>query len=285
LVLSGNHKNNCLMKTKKCLINLFFIITFSILSQGLSAQNDSIINQTAFQRGEKLRFKLYYHSRATGNVSAGELVSEVKPERIYIDNNPNYHIVMVGKSKGAFNWFFKVRDRFESYIDEHHLLPSLFKKRIREGDYETQRVVHFNQDSGSITYHNLKNGFKGLVKTPYQVQDLVSSIYYIRNWDFTSACIGQKYYLNIFLDDSVHQIQFEYLGIKTIRTKLGRFECLKFKPRVITGDMFAEESPMTIYVSNDRNHLPILAISKLSLGSVRMELEEYEGLRFSLALK
>ncbi len=267
-------------------INKFLItVILSFLFLSLSAQNDSIINQTAFQRGEKLQFKLYYHSKATGNISAGEIVSEITTERVYIANNPNYHVVMEGRSKGAFNWFFKVRDRFESYIDEHHLLPSVFKKKVREGDYETQRIVHFNQDSGSIAYRNLKNGFNGVVKTPYQVQDIVSSIYYIRNWDFTSAHIGQKYNLNIFIDDSIHQIQFEYLGIKTIKTKLGNFECLKFKPKVITGNMFAEESPMTIYVSNDANHLPILAISKLTLGSVRMELEAYEGLRYALAIK
>ncbi len=192
---------------------------------------------------------------------------------------------MEGKTKGAFNWFFKIRDRFESYIDEKYLLPRVFKKRIREGDYETQRVVRFNQNSGTIAYHNIKNGFKGVVKTPYKVQDIVSSIYYIRNWDFSSTSIGQKYYLNIFIDDSVYQIQFEYLGIRTVKTKLGTFECIKFKPRVLTGGVFEDETPMTIYVSNDRNHLPILVVSKLMVGSVRMELTEYEGIRHSLALK
>ena len=267
-------------------INKFLItVILSLLFLSLSAQNDSIINQTAFQRGEKLQFKLYYHSKATGNISAGEIVSEITAERVYIANNPNYHVVMEGRSKGAFNWFFKVRDRFESYIDEHHLLPSVFKKKTQEGNYKTHRTVHFNQDSGSIAYHNLKNDSKGIVKTPYQVQDLVSSIYYIRNWNFATAHIGQKYNLNLFLDDSVYHIQFEYMGITTIKTKLGRFECLKFKPKVITGYMFAEESPMTIYVSNDSNHLPILAISKLTLGSIRMELEAYEGLRYALAIR
>jgi len=273
------------MKTMKHLRPLFFSAVFSLLFSGLSAQNDSIINQTAFQRGEKLRFKLYYHSGATGNIMAGELVSEVKQDRVYIANNPNYHIVMEGKTKGAFNWFFKIRDRFETYIDEHHLLPSLFKKHIREGDFATDRIVNFNQDLGSITYQNLKNGFKGEVRTPYKVQDIISSVYSIRTWNFESAQIGQKYDLNIFLDDSVYQVQFEYLGVKTIKTKLGRFECLKFKPGVVTGYVFDEESPMIVYVSNDRNHLPILAISELMVGSVRLELTGFEGIRNAMAIK
>lgn len=258
---------------------------FSFLILDVVAQSTEIINKQAFQRGEKLRFSLYYHSKATGNISAGELVSEVKPNYVYIQNNPNYHIVMEGKTKGAFNWFFKVRDRFESYIDEKHLVPSVFKKKIREGDYETQRIVRFNQDSGTIAYHNLKNGFKGTVNTSLKVQDLVSSLYYIRNWDFSSAYSGQTYYLDIFLDDSIHHIQFEYFGIATVKTKLGEFECLKFKPKVVTGGLFGEENPLTIYVSNDQNHLPILAHSKVMVGSVRMELIEYQGLSHQLAIK
>lgn len=273
------------MKSSKLFLPIIWVVLFNFLIMGASAQSIDIINKQAFQRGEKLRFSLSYHSKATGNISAGELVSEVKPDYVYIHNNPNYHIVMEGKTKGAFNWIFKVRDRLESYIDEKQLVPSVFKKRIREGSYETQRVVRFDQNSGTIAYHNLKNGFKGTVSTDLKVQDLVSSLYYIRNWDFSSAYAGQTYFLDIFIDDSVHHIEFEYFGISTIKTKLGKFECLKFKPKVITGGVFGEESPLTVYVSNDQNHLPILAYSKVMVGSVRMELIEYQGLRHRLAIK
>jgi hypothetical protein len=242
------------------------------------------INQIAFKRGEKITYRFYYHSAVTGNVTAGELVSEIKPYAAYIDGNPSYHVVMEGKTKGAFNWFFKIRDRFETYIDEHQLVPRLFKKRIKEGDYETSRDVYFEPDSGRIFYHNLKNGFKGTIHSRLNVQDIVSSLYYIRNWDFSKVKPGQKYYLNIFIDDSIHRIQFEYIGLQTIETKVGEIECLIFKPRVLTGNVFAEENPMTVYVSNDANHLPIYAVSEVMVGSVRMELIDYKGLKYKLAI-
>jgi hypothetical protein len=272
-------------KTKHYLIKGLLGLMLLLLSSTVNAQIDSEGINPAFQLGEKLTFKLYYRSAVTGNVSAGELISEIKPNFVILENHPNYHVVMEGNTKGAFNWFFKIRDRFESYIDKHELLPRFFKKRIQEGDYKTQRDVSFNQTSGTIAYHNLKNGHKGVVKTDLEVQDLVSSLYYIRNWDFSNAVTGNKYYLNIFLDDSVYQIQFEYLGLADIETDLGKKECLKFKPEVLTGGVFGEESPMTIYVTNDRNHLPLLVVSKVMVGSVRMELKEYSGLKYDLSFE
>ena len=257
------------------------IIIYSINAFAQQKSNPSI---NAFQRGEKLTFKLYYKSAVTGNVSAGELTSEIKPEQSIIEGFPSYHVIMEGKTKGAFNWFFKIRDHFESYIDEHYLAPRLFKKRIQEGDYNTQRNVRFNQEAGIISYHNLKNGQKGTVNTTYKVQDLVSSLYHIRNWNFDNAYEGEKYVLSVFLDDSVYQIQFEYLGTQEVKTDLGKIQCIVFKPKMLTGGVFDDESPMTVYVSDDKNHLPILVISEVAVGSVRMELKEYTGLSHSFSI-
>ncbi len=239
---------------------------------------------STFQRGEKLTFKLYYKSAVTGKVTAGELVSEVKPNRVFVHNKASYHVVMEGKTKGAFNWFFKIRDRFESFIDEQNLRPNYYKKRIQEGDYKTQRNVIFNNDEGMISYHNLKNGQRGVVHTNLDAQDLVSSLYYIRNWNFQEAIQGSKYQLNVFLDDSVYQIQFEYLGTETVKIGLGKIDCIKFKPQMLTGGVFEDENPMIVYVSNDKNHLPILVISEVAVGSVRMELKDYSGIRYHLNL-
>ena len=45
-------------------------------------------------------------------------------------------MVGLGKSTGAFDWFFKVRDRYESYIDQEALVPMAFIRRVDEGGYK-----------------------------------------------------------------------------------------------------------------------------------------------------
>ncbi len=71
-------------------------------------------------------------------------------------------------------------------------------------------------------------------------------------------------------------VKFE--GKEIIKTKWGKVNCLKIAPMMASGEVFADEYPMFVYVSDDKNHVPIMAESKVIVGSVKMELIEYDGL-------
>jgi hypothetical protein len=101
------------------LIFLFFIFHPSFFI--INAQSLVPVRNVSFIRGEKLKFKAYYDSFVTGKVMAGIATLEVKFEDKKIDGRSTFHIVGEGKSKGAFNFFYKVNDRFESYMDEEYL--------------------------------------------------------------------------------------------------------------------------------------------------------------------
>ncbi len=236
--------------------------------------------QNAFKNGEELTFKLFYHSAVTGNVTAGEMTSKVALVNFKnAADKQHYHIKLKGRTKGAFRWFFDAEDKYETYINTKTLLPHYFKKRIQEGGYTATKDVHFNQEIGLIKTINNKNNDIRYYNTNHKVQDLLSSLYYLRNWNFDSLKIGQKQSINLFMDDSVYQIEFKFLGRKTIETSYGKTRCLIFAPKVVTGGVFGEESPMTVYVSDDKYHLPILAESKLMIGEAKIELIKAKGLR------
>jgi len=57
------------------------------------------------------------------------------------------------------------------------------------------------------------------------------------------------------------------------------FRCLKIAPMMATGNVFANAYPMFVWVTDDKNHLPLLAESKVIVGSVKMELTEYKNVR------
>ena len=61
-------------------------------------------------------------------------------------------------------------------------------------------------------------------------------------------------------------------------TELGTFRCLRFKPMVATGNVFSQPYPMDVWVTDDKNHLPVLAKSVVIVGSVKLELISYSGL-------
>jgi len=238
----------------------------------LPAQQSRSVKNTSFGRGEKLNFKVYYHSVVTGNVTAGYGTLEVTQDNRKFNNRDTYHIVATGKSSGFFNMFFKVDDRFESYIDEEGIFPWLFSRRTREGGYKKDDDVNFNQPRGSAISR------KKVTHIPINVQDIISSFFFARTLDAATIKPGDVINLPFFLDDSVYYSKVKFFGRETIKTALGKIKCLKLKPLLAKGNVFKEDYPMTLWVTDDANKIPVLGESAVIVGSVRMELISYSGL-------
>jgi hypothetical protein len=254
---------------KQILLTIF--LGLLIITQ-LPAQLTRTVKNTSFGRGEKLDFKVYYHSLVTGNVTAGYGTLEITQDNRKFNNRDTYHIIATGKSSGLFNLFFKVDDRFESYVDEDGIFPWLFSRRTREGGYKKDDEVNFNQLRGSAISR------KKVTHIPINVQDIISSFFFARTLDANTIKPGDVINLPFFLDDSVYYSKVKFFGRETIKTSLGRIKCLKLKPLLAKGKVFKEDYPMTLWVSDDGNKIPILAESAVIVGSVRMELIGYSGL-------
>ena len=248
-------------------------LCFILLPACSFAQARSFHPNQAFGEDEFLRYRVYYSSLITGNVTAGEATIEVKTARKPMHGKELWKITGSGVSKGAFNWFFKVKDRFESYVDKDAIIPYLFVRRTREGDYVKDDDVYF--------YHNQKIATsRTATKTiPSNVHDFVSALFFMRTLNLSDFDSDSSYYLDFFLDDSVYVSKIKYLGTEAIETAAGRFRCLKIAPMMATGNVFANAYPMFVWVTDDKNHLPILAESKVIVGSVKMELIAYKNLR------
>lgn len=249
-------------------------IGFVMLSHGLlNAQSMRYVENTAFDRGEKLTFRVYYQSFITGKVTAGEAKLEVKNKIVTKSNRPTYHIIGTGQSKGAFNFFFKVNDRFETFVDEQALIPWYFTRRTREGGFKKDDEVTFRQNNGvAVSRSAIKN-------IPKNTQDILSVFYYARTLDITGMQPDDSFPLAFFLDDSVYVSKIVFLGREQVKTELGTFNCLKFKPMVIKGDVFSEPYPMELWITDDKNRIPVMVSSALIVGSAKMELVDYEGLK------
>jgi hypothetical protein len=264
---------HCDLMRKKIYRTAFFLFfIFHSATFLSSAQPLAPVKNTAFIRGEKLRFSVYYDSYVTGKVTAGVATLEIKFEDKKTDGRSTYHIIGEGKSKGAFNLFFKVNDRFESYMDEEYLVPWTFIRNTHEGDYKMQDEVRFNQFSGSYSSSRANK------KMQSGTHDILSAFYYCRTLDFSNLKLGERFPVNFMLDDSVYISLIEFAGREDVETDLGSFHCLRFKPMVATGSVFSQPYPMDIWVTDDKNRMPVLAKSAVVVGSVKLELTEYKGL-------
>jgi hypothetical protein len=237
------------------------------------------VKNEAFQRGELLTYKAYYDAILTGEVIAGSCTFQILDENKLINDRSTYHMQVIGKTKGAFNLFFKVIDRYESYIDEKALLPWLFIRRVNEGGYIINQDVTFNQNKKVAYFKDLKNGRTANVTVPANVQDLVSAIYYCRSIDLSTYNINQDFSVKFLLDDTVFSTKVLFLGKETVSTSIGKIRCIKIKPQVLTGSVFKDPYPVILWVSDDKNKIPVKAESEILVGKVKLELINYSGLK------
>ena len=249
---------------------LIFPSGITTLQQAIEVDPIRKIKQNAFKKGEFLRVDVSY-----GVFDTAEATLEIKQSSEKVAWRNTMHIVGKGWSKGALSWFFKVEDRYETYMDEDAILPWKFIRHVREGGYELDREIHFNQYSDkAFVFQNDKKEYQVAPNT----QDLLSAFYYARTLDLQNAKVGQEFVINTFFDREMYPLKIKFLGKEIIKTKLGRFSCLKFRPLVEQGRVFKEEEDMTIWISNDANKVPIRVTSDLLVGSINMDLVEYKNL-------
>ncbi|MEP7265688.1 MAG: DUF3108 domain-containing protein [Bacteroidota bacterium] len=238
-----------------------------------SAQTLRNINTGAFQPNEVLEYRVHY-----GFMDAGEARLEIAPNISVVNGRKCIHVIGTGRTVGAFDWFFKVRDRYESFIDNEALLPWMFIRKIEEGDYTKEQNVKFNH------YKKTASSEKKTINTPTHVQDIISAFYFARTLDFTHASPGDTFTIMTYLDDETFPLTIKYIGKETIKTKAGKFRCIAFHPMLLEGRVFKEQDGMTVWVSDDKNRIPIRAEAEILVGSVKMDLKDYKGVANPLAL-
>ena len=258
---------------------LFILVIICSVGQ-LKSQEKSGIENFAFQSGEKLTFRGYYNWGFIW-VAAGEVKLEVKNES-YSDK-PAYKIEALGRSLKAFDWFFKLRDTISCYVDTTSLKPFYFDRKTHEGDYIARHEYWFDYDKDQI-YSKIRKRQKPEKKDTLENKnissDIVSVAYYTRNLDFSKYKKKEKIPLRMLIDNEVHNLYIRYKGIENVKLKSGEvYECLKFSPMLVKGHLFKGGEDMTIWVSNDRNRVPIMVEAKVLIGSVKGLLSSYEGLR------
>lgn len=231
------------------------------------------IHNTSFQGGEQVTMIVYYTTLGM-YVGAGEANFTTSLERY--NGKSVYHCIATGTTYSFFDNFFKVRDRYETYIDTGTMLPVKFIRNVDEGGYKIYNNVSFNQQAHTAVTTT------GVFPVTNCIQDVISSTYYARNIDFSKYKPGDKIPFDMFLDNEIYHLYLRYEGKENIKTKYGKFKAIKFKPLLIKGSIFQGGENMNIWVSDDQNHLLLRAESPIAVGSIKVDMMGYRNLRHPL---
>jgi hypothetical protein len=248
----------------------FTIILFAICINTTFSQELKSISEPAFKAAEELSYRLKY-----GIFTGAEAHLRVEDGE-KINGQPTFHIIVDGKTAGTFDIFYKVRNRYESWVDRTTLLPYLYQENRHEGGWKHTDKVVFDHESNKITANKGVFPFKG------KVFDFVSAYYFARCLDISNIKIGEKFELQYFLDDGVHTLGITYMGKEKMSCPVGTFNCLKFNPTIIPGRIFKKDSKLYLWITDDGNRIPVKANVGLVVGSVTMELTDTKALKYPL---
>jgi len=233
------------------------------------------IRNHAFNAGEYLQYKVYY-AVAGVYVPAGEASFTTTLERF--NGKDVYHVVGEGKTFPFYDKFFRVRDKYESYIDTATMQPYKFIRNVDEGGYKTYENVSFIKSANTAITN------AGVFKVPDCIQDVLSAIFYARNIDFSVHKVNDTIPFAMFLDRQVYHLHIRYLGKETIRTKYGKFRTIKFRPLLVKGTMFQGGEKMTVWVTDDPNHIAVRIESPITVGKISVDMMYHNNwLRYPLS--
>ena len=253
------------------------------LEDNTIVNEDCYTENTCFQQGEKIVYKVFYNWNFVW-LAAGEVVFEVA------EAENEYRISGIGRTYPSYEWFFKVRDYYYTFIDKETFLPHTFIRDVQEGSYTLYDKIKFDQDN--LQGSSLRGKSKEEAKLkPFALEscmhDMLSIIYKMRNIDFDEIGPNSSIPVKIFLDMETYSLNIKTEGKEAKKWVKGQgsFNTIKLSPELIAGNVFDEGQSMDIWISDDENKIPLIIESPVSVGSLKVILKEYSGLKFPLTSK
>lgn len=259
--------------------NIFSFIIFCVLGVGLlgfsSKQPYRVIPNKSFGQGEKIEYRVHY-----GFINAATAKVEVSKGIVYVNQRPCYRVTITGRTVGAFDLISRVRDTWRAHMDTAAILPQSFERKIQEGKYRLDETVLFDHNNKKAIVNSKKREQENVkFDIPKEVQDIVGSYYFLRTIDFKRITVGEIVEIPVFFDNENYKLKVKFAGKETIKTKFGKHESYKLVPFIPTNKFFKGENPMSIWVSNDINKVPLKVEVELKIGSLDMDITSYEGLK------
>jgi hypothetical protein len=206
--------------------------------------------------------------------NAGEAKFSVKAEDFR--DKPSLHFIGEGTTYKSYDWFFKVRDKFESWVDSASLKPFRYIRKTSEGSTHTYNDNYFNfQRKEAVCYRILGEKIqKDTIPLPACTFDVLTMIYYARCIDYSKYQPDTKIPIILYLDGQIYdKLYIRYMGKEKIKTDLGEMSCIKFKPLLIAGTIFSGGEEMTVWVTDDEKKIPVYIKTPIIVGDIQAKIK------------
>ena len=254
------------------MMRLAYLLIF-VLSLNISAQNNAIA------AGEKLTYTASYNMSGilTDLAQVTMETSHVKTSKATL-----LRLKCTATTYSKWDSFFKIRDLYESYVNPKTLTPYLYNRDINEGSYYKNMKYTFSHKTKKVksVQKKKKNQVENkTISISSGTKDIVSTMYYIRLYDYVNMAIGTSKTFSIIFDREEVKGQITYLGKETISTAIGQKLCYKLAIGSSKADVLQGKNSNFLWITADDNKIPVYGKFKIPVGNGELKIKSATGLK------
>lgn len=197
---------------------------------------------------------------------------------------PVWHLRSTGKTFPSYDLLYKVRDYYDTWIDPATFNTVEFRRYIFEGGYTLQNTLVFDHTKGRVLANTKSNNNPMRVDTLHIkpcTYDMLGAVYFVRTLDMANMKQGFQMPVNVFIDDSTYHIYIRFAGREVVENTDGkRYRCLKFHAKMVEGTIFKGEEDVSVWVTDDKNKVPIYIEAHIQVGTIKAYMKEMKGLKW-----
>ena len=175
---------------------------------------------------------------------------------------------------GVTNWFFRMHNRFYSWVDALHFGPLRYVKEIHQkgifsGEKNYRSVLTFNQDNNRVVIDGTKD-----VTVPPGTQDPLS--FFVKYYLGEEIKPAEEIRMSIYDGIKLREVFFDSKG-ESIETQwCGLVDVICLESKVPFSSLGEREGIIRIWFTRDRRKVPVRIDLGLPIGMVQFELESFE---------
>ena len=237
-----------------------------------------------YHPGEVLEYRVSYRAKMFPNTEVGAV--EVSTSEAPLDGRICYRVVGTGRTLPTYRWFYNIDDTYRIWVDTATLRTVRFTSDIRESDYTFESRYDYDWPDSTVRtrWRSRQRPFteKQMALTA-ESMDAVSLFFNLRAADAEAFREGEPAMLQMVLEDTIRHLRYRFLGRETKKIRnMGKFRTLKFDCQLGTseGFSFTDGTVFTIWISDDRNKIPLYIESPVKIGSINAYISGYKGLKY-----
>ncbi len=244
-------------------------------------------NEIAFKEGEELVYTVAYK---WSFINQDVATATFRVSSDTYNGTPSYSLHAQARVLKSFNWFFNLNDQYFSMLEKHSLRPLEARSEIEEGKYRYSSRYTFNWSDNLVSTYSLNHNRKTPKLKTMPLSDIsydgLSIFYNLRSTEMDKLAHGSD--IHLVISDTVRVVRYKFVGRESKKIpSVGTFKTMKFSCELATstGESFDDGDEFFMWVSDDKNKIPLYFESPIRVGKVRAYISSFANLKYPLSSK